>query len=115
MGDVKRLDGPKADGDFQAIGLRWLVWLPWLAFLIAPLSSLLQSKPPPLTAVGVLGGGLLFVLIYLWTSWSIARSLVTGVTATKDSVLMRWFPWPASIVLTLLCLALMQIDGFGWG
>jgi hypothetical protein len=115
MGDVKRLDAPKADGDSQAILLRWVVWLPWLAFLIAPIFSLLQSKPTPLTVVVVLGGVLLFVLIYLWTSWCMARSLVTDVTGRKDSVLMRWFPWPAIIALTLLCIALMQINGLGWG
>jgi two-component system sensor histidine kinase DesK len=115
MGDVNRLDAPKAGGDFQAILLRWLVWIVWLPFLVAPIASLVQSKSPPLHVVVVLGGVLLFVLIYLWTSWCIARSLVTGVTAGKDSVLMRWFPWPAIIALTLLCLALMQIDGLGWG
>jgi two-component system sensor histidine kinase DesK len=115
MGDIKRLDAPNEGGDFQAILLRWLVWIVWLAFLIAPISALLQSNPPPLHVVVVLGGVLLFVLIYLWTSWCMARSLVTGVTAEKDSVLMRWFPWPSIIALTLLCLALMQIDGLGWG
>jgi two-component system sensor histidine kinase DesK len=114
MGDVKRLDAPST-GDFQAILLRWLVWIVWLAFLIAPVSSLLQSKPPPLTVVVVLGGVLLFVLIYLWTSWCMARSLVAGVTGRQGSVLMRWFPWPAIIALTLLCSALIHIDGLGWG
>jgi two-component system, NarL family, sensor histidine kinase DesK len=115
MGDVKRLDGPKADGDFQAVLLRWLVWVVWLAFLIDPISSLLRSKPTPLMVVAVLGGVLLFVLIYLWTSWCMARSLVTGVIAARDTVLMRWFPWPAITALTLLCIALMQIDGLSWG
>lgn len=120
MGDVKRLDGPKAGGDFQAILLRWLVWITWLAFLIPPvfsqIGSILQSKPHLLHAVVVLGGVLLFVLVYLWTSWCMARSLATGVASNRDSVLMRWFPWPAIIALTLLCIALMQIDGpLNWG
>jgi two-component system, NarL family, sensor histidine kinase DesK len=115
MGDVKRLDGPKEEGDFQSTLLRWLIWIVWLAFLIAPIASLLQSKPPPLRVVVVLGGVLLFVLIYLWTSWRLARSLVTGITRRTDSVVMRWFPWPAIIALTVLCIALMQIDGLDWG
>jgi two-component system sensor histidine kinase DesK len=95
--------------------LRWLVWIVWLAFLIAPISSLLQSKSQPLRVVVILGGVLLFVLIYLWTSWRMARSLVTGVTGHKDSVLMRWFPRPEIVALILLCLALMQIGGLDWG
>jgi two-component system, NarL family, sensor histidine kinase DesK len=114
MGDIKSFDAP-GTGNYHAILLRWLVWIVWLAFLVAPISSLLGERPQPMQVIVILGGALLFVLIYLWTSWCLAESLVTGVTSRGDSVLMRWFPWPAIIALTLLCLALIKIDGLSWG
>jgi len=113
MDDIKRLAAPEA-GNNRAIFLRWLVWVAWLPFLIAPISALFQSSPSPLRVIITLGATLLFVLIYLWTSWCIARSLVTTTSASSDR-LMRWFPWPSIVVLTALCLALARGDGTIWG
>jgi two-component system sensor histidine kinase DesK len=115
MDEIKRLTAPDA-GDWRAVFLRWLVWVVWLPFLIAPIAALFQSSPSPLRVVVILGGVLLFVVIYLWTAWQLARMLATGTLPPSSSRGTRlWFPWPSIAVMTLLCLALTRGAGTAWG
>ncbi len=114
MSEIKRLGAPDSGG-IGATFLRSLIWITWLAFLIAPISQLFQSKASRLHVLVVLAGAVLFVVIYLWTTWRLARLVVVTENSSQARGLMRWFPWPSIIALTLLCLALIHIDGNGWG
>jgi len=96
--------------------LRWLVWVVWLPFLIAPITTLFQSSPSPLRLAVVLGAVLLFVAIYVWTAWQLARMVATGtLPASPSGGIRRWFPWPSIVIMTVLCLALVRGDASGWG
>jgi two-component system, NarL family, sensor histidine kinase DesK len=115
MDEIKRLTTPDTV-DWRAIFLRWLVWVVWLPFLVAPITTLFQSSPSPLRLAVVLGGVLLFVAIYIWTAWQLARMVATGtLPASPSGGIRRWFPWPSIVIMAVLCLALVRGDASGWG
>jgi two-component system sensor histidine kinase DesK len=115
MDEIKRLTAPDTT-DWRAVFMRWLVWVVWLPFLIAPITTLFQSSPSPLRLAVVLGGVLLFVAIYVWTAWQLARMVATGtLPASPSGGIRRWFPWPSIVIMTVLCLALVRGDASGWG
>ncbi len=94
----------------------WMVWVLWLGFLISPISDLFHSSSPLRIAL-VFASVIIFVVIYLWTSLYRSFSLADSapvMTRLSSRWFMRWYPWPAALILTALAFALSLGVGPDW-
>src|SRR5579885_3144849 len=94
----------------------WMVWVLWLGFLISPISDLFHSSSPLRIAL-VFASVIIFVVIYLWTSLYRSFSLADSapvMTRLSSRWFMRWYPWPAALILTALAFALSLGVGPPW-
>jgi two-component system, NarL family, sensor histidine kinase DesK len=91
--------------------LLWLIWVLWLPFMIPAFLSLFQAHFTIPRLIAILVGAALFLVIYLWSSWRRALSLVATSSIPGHPNASTWLTIAA---LTLLSLVLVLLGGSAW-
>lgn len=90
--------------------LKW-IWVAWLPFLTPMFTALLQAHPTMLQLIVTFPGTAIFVVIYVWTAWQLAK-LLNGTMSSLDTLNRLW--WIPVALLLALDVILTLLNGNAW-
>ncbi len=89
----------------------WFAWAAWLPFIIPMFDSLFKGHPTPLQLIVTFPGMAIFVVVYVWSAWQLAK-LLNGMMHSLDA-LDRWW-WVPIVILSTLATTLTLLNGNSW-
>jgi two-component system sensor histidine kinase DesK len=92
----------------ERISFAWIAWLP---FLIPMFVSLFQEHPTPLQLIITFPVVAVFVAVYVWTAWQLAK-LLNGISYSLDALNRVW--WIPVAILSAFSVLLSLLNGNVW-
>ena len=89
----------------------WFAWVAWLPFLIPMFTDLFHGHPTLLQLLVTIPGTAIFVVVYVWTAWRLAK-LLNGTLYSLDALDRLW--WIPIVILSALATLLTLLNGNAW-
>ena len=89
----------------------WFAWVAWLPFLIPMFTDLFHGHPTLLQLLVTIPGMAIFVVVYVWTAWRLAK-LLNGTLYSLDALDRLW--WIPIVILSALATLLTLLNGNAW-
>jgi two-component system sensor histidine kinase DesK len=112
-GEISPQPPPAAPGRRASRFLEWIwfAWVAWLPFLIPMFIDLFHGHPTLPQLLVTFPSVAIFVVLYVWTAWRLAR-LLNGTLYSLDSLDRLW--WIPVVILSALATLLTLLNGNAW-